>query len=102
MIEALTNLARLAALAALIAVSLRAYGRTRNPGFLVLLFTLFVWPLVFRTAAEVIAPLDRTSRDWMDTFAVVQLVSLFSIMGLLTLSVLLLASSRLTFPRLRR
>ena len=102
MIEALTQFAHLTALAVLIAVSLRAYGRTRNPGFLVLLFTLFVWPPLFRTAAEAITPFDRTSRDWLDTFVVMHLVSLLSPMGLLTLSVLLLASSRLTFPRLRR
>ncbi len=102
MIEALTNLARLAALAVLIAVSLKAYGRTRNPGFLVLLFTFFVWPPVLRVAVEAIAPFDPTSQDWVDTFVVVQLVSLLSTMGLLTLSVLLLASSRLQLPRLRR
>jgi len=97
----LINLAHLVALAVFIAVSLRAYRRTRNPGFLVLLFTLFVWPPVLRAAVEALAPLEG-SRKPVDVFVVRQLVIGLSAMGLLTLSVLLLASSRLTFPRLRR
>ena len=101
MIEALTNLDRLVALAVFIAVSLKAYGRTRNPGFLVLLFTLFVWPLVLRAAAEAIVSLE-SSRGQLDAFVAAQFLSLLFTTGLLILSVLLLASSRLTFPGLRR